>query len=154
MPKKKTAKKKKRRSTSRKNRNDELWNETEDKGKRGPRTKKTKATVEIILKALRLVGHVELACNYAQIDTATYYNWMKKDPEFSAAAQLAQAECAMRLAQKVETRDTQGPWKLLKNLKPKIYRDKIDAEVTGKDGGAVEIIVKNYVDDVSDDENS
>ena len=110
----------------------------------GRPTKKTPELVEVLLRALETFGHAELACGYAQIDEKTYYNWLNSDSIFSSQVRLSKAKCAMRLAQKVEKDDPSGPCKMLKNVAPKLYKDKIDAELSGPDGKEIKITVTDY----------
>ena len=91
--------------------------------KSGAPTKKTTEIVDILLKCLTAGFHVETACGYAKINKTTFYNWLEKDRDFSTQVAYAKAGAVMRLAQAVERDD---PWKILKNIAPKLYRDKIE----------------------------
>ena len=65
----------------------------------------------------------------------------------STQVDFAKSQAVMRLAAKVEHDDPAGAWKLLKNVAPRLYRDKIENEVTGKDGGPVKVIIEDYRED-------
>ena len=110
----------------------------------GRPTKKTPEIVEILMNSIAQFGHIELACGHAQIDRQTFYNWLNSDADFSTQIEYAKTLCGMRLAQKVEKEDPQGPWKLLKNVWPKLYRDRIEQQLEGPDGEPIEIRVVDY----------
>lgn len=110
----------------------------------GAPTKKTQAIVDILLQCLSSGFHVETACGYAKINKTSFYKWLDNDKDFSTQVEFARSGAIMRLAQKVERDDPQGAWKLLKNVAPKLYRDKIDHGLEGKDGEAINIIIKDY----------
>lgn len=114
---------------------------------RGPGrpTRKTPEIVEILLKCLSAGFHVETACGYAKIDKQTFYNWLESDKDFSTQVDFARSQAVMRLAQKVENADPQGAWKLLKNIAPRLYRDKIEHEHGGPDGAPeIKMVIEDY----------
>lgn len=108
--------------------------------------KRSKEMVDLILKGLRDGYHVETVCGFVGIDKGTFYNWVKEDKIFSTQVVTAKNEAIMSLATEVRKKDPQGAWKILKNLASHLYRDRIETEVTGKDGAPLTIIVKNYED--------
>jgi hypothetical protein len=69
---------------------------------------------------------------------------LDSDKDFSTQVSFAKSGAIMRLAQKVENNDPQGPWKLLKNVAPHLYRDRIEQELTGKDGEPIKIVIEDY----------
>lgn len=107
----------------------------------GRPTRKTNEIVEILLSCIRSGFHIETACGYAKINKQTFYNWLDKDKDFSTQVDFAKSESVMRLAQRVAEED---PWKILKNIAPRLYRDKIEQEISGKDGSPLTLVVKDY----------
>lgn len=114
------------------------------KGKPGRPTRKTPEIVDILLKCLSWGLHIQTACAYAKIDRKTFYNWLESDDDFSTQVEFAQSQAIISLAQEVRSHDPQGPWKLLKNVAPDRYKDKIEQEVTGKDGEPLKLEVYDY----------
>lgn len=107
----------------------------------GRPTKKTPEIVEILMQCLKEGLHVETACAYAKINKQTFYNWLKEDENFSTQIEFAKSEAIRMLSMSVRNDD---PWKILKNLAPKLYRDKIDHGLEGSDGGPIKLIVEDY----------
>jgi hypothetical protein len=107
--------------------------------KAGRPTKKTPEIVDILLKCFRLGLHVETACAFAKINKTSFYTWLRNDPDFSTQVDFSKSQVIIELTQEVRKQDAQGPWKLLKNLAPNLYKDRIETEHVGKDGGPIEI---------------
>ena len=77
--------------------------------KYGRKTKLTKATTEKMCEAIRLGCTYKLSCQYAGIDTSTFYLWMqagregkdKSKVEFFNSIKKAEADCAFRTLVKI-----------------------------------------------------
>jgi len=63
---------------------------------------KTKETVEIILNALRDGVSQNKAIKLARINEQTYFNWIKKDPNFKALVETAKEEFRQSIQGKLE----------------------------------------------------
>lgn len=107
------------------------------------------------------VGTVLHACKAAEIDRATFYRWLKTDPEFAAAVELAREDAADRLEREVVRRAVEGVEEplvsggkmlgtvtrysdtllifALKGLRPQKYRDNARLEVVTIDAIDAEI---------------
>lgn len=107
----------------------------------GRPTKKTKEVIEILLDCFNRGLNVKTACHLANIDEGTFCKWKQKDQNFATQINYAKATKVKQLHARVELDD---PKFILKNMEPSLYRDKIDAELTGKDGESIEMVVRDY----------
>ena len=117
----------------------------EPKAKRpvGRPTKKITTVVDIILTELEAGQHVETACHLANVSKDAFYDWCERDPDFATKVHYARSKAIARLHNLVEIDD---PKFILKNLAPKLYRDRIEQEISGADGGPIKLIVEDYRD--------
>lgn len=108
------------------------------------RTKRTKATRERILKALRLGATYELAARYGGIHYDTLNEWRKDDPEFSEAIEKAEGDAATSWLERIETAANEGNWQAaawkLERRYPESYgrREVTKHEHSGPNGGAIQ----------------
>ena len=82
-------------------------------------------------------------CGYSR---ATWWDWIEKDPEFAAAVEQAKEDAIEVLEREArrrarETSDVLLIF-LLKAARPEIYRDRIDARLTGDAALPIRIIVE------------
>jgi hypothetical protein len=108
----------------------------------GRPTRKTPEIVEIILECLRAGLHVETTCGYAKIDKGSYYRWLESDKDFSTQVAFARSEAIISLSEQVKRED---PKFILKNLAPKLYRDKIETEHSSTE--PFKVIIEDYTDE-------
>lgn len=79
------------------------------------------------------------------------YDWVEKHPEFADTIKLAQSKRQAFLERRLLKDDLPGPQITstifaLKNAAAADWREKVDHELTGKDGGAIEIEDKGGYD--------
>ncbi len=98
-----------------------------------------------VLEEFAKCGRVDLACERVGIDRSTHYNWMRMEPEYAAAFQVARQQAIDYLedmAHKRATDDDQPSDRLLefllKGLRPDVYGDRMKAEHSGPAGGPVQ----------------
>lgn len=129
----------------------------------GRRSKYTPETVDKLTQAIRLGATYKLACDYAGIDTSTFYDWRNTKPQFSNAIKLAEGEGALKHLVNIDRaangiKDADGNWIELPDWKasawklerryPQMYgRQAI--ELSGPDGK--EIKVKAFIGVSPDD---
>jgi hypothetical protein len=91
----------------------------------GRKSKYTPETVQKITQAIELGATYELACGFAGIAPATFYDWMNKKPEFSEAIKTAEGKGAVKWLAKIEAAATDGNWQAaawkLERRYPTIY---------------------------------
>ena len=103
-----------------------------------------------MLSAFKNCANVTRACEIADIARATFYEWLKEDPEFKAAYEATREEAIQVLEDEAIKRATIGGSDtllifLLKAAKPQKYRDYVRQEISGPNGGAItthKVIVK------------
>src|SRR6516225_7944404 len=103
-----------------------------------------------VLSAFKNCANVTRACEIADIARATFYGWLKEDPEFKAAYEATREEAIQVLEDEAIKRATIGGSDtllifLLKAAKPQKYRDYVRQEISGLNGGAItthKVIVK------------
>lgn len=113
------------------------------------------------LQALRERGIVEYACSAVGINKASVYNWRDSDPTFAAEWDEALDIAVERMESEAVRRGVEGTLKpvfqqgacvgyireysdtllifILKARKPKVYRDNVAVEHTGKDGNPIKL---------------
>lgn len=79
------------------------------------------------------------------------YQWVEKHPEFADTIKLAQSKRQAFLERRLLKDDLPGPQVTstifaLKNAAAADWREKVDHELTGKDGGAIEVEDKSSYD--------
>lgn len=107
------------------------------------RSKRTDRARKTFLEILESTCNVSEAARSAGLGRRTVYEWRDEDPTFAAAWAEAEDAAADRLEQIAFERATEGKSDrmleiLLKAHRPK-YREKQAVELTGRDGGAIEI---------------
>lgn len=107
----------------------------------GRPTLKTPSIVEVLLNNRRLGLSPTTCSNIAGVDVTTVYYWIKTDPDFSAKWNNAGSEMIRRLHVDVAKKE---PWKILKNLEPSYYRDRIEQEISGIDGEPLKLVIEDY----------
>lgn len=118
--------------------------------KRGPKTKLTPEVQEAIVAAIRSGNYACVACEYGGITTQTYYRWLRQGEEaksgryrnFYLAIKKAEADAEVRIVaywQKQIPENWQAARDFLERRFPERWRKQYTQEVTGKDGGPVEV---------------
>ena len=105
---------------------------------------------QAVLSAFKNCANVTRACEIADIARATFYSWLKEDPEFKAAYEAAREEAVEVLEEEAIRRATIGGSDtllifLLKGMRPDKYRENRAVQVSGPGGGAItthKVIVK------------
>lgn len=87
-----------------------------------PPSKKSSERVEILLECLANHMPVKRACEFAQIDKQTFYNWYKEDTAFRLKADYAKSKSIRELIARTAEKD---PWKILKNLDSENFKDEV-----------------------------
>ena len=116
------------------------------------------------LEALRETCNVTRAAEAAGVSRQTIYNWREKDPEFEAQVKAAKVKAVEALEDEAHRRAFEGIEEpivsprhgvigytrvysdrlaefLLKAHAPQKYRERTSLELTGKDGGPVQLDV-------------
>lgn len=121
----------------------------------------TPETRERFLAALARLGRVDLAAEETGIDRSVTYDWRKADPAFAAKWEVARQLGAEKLEDEAYRRGHDGVDKpvfqgggqvgtvreysdtllifLLKGAMPHKYKDRVQNEHTGKDGGPIDL---------------
>lgn len=109
-------------------------------------TKYTPETVAKVTQAIGMGSTYELAAAYAGITYKTFNEWMNSPSksEFCEAVKLAEGKAAVVWLAKIEQAASDGQWQAaawkLERRYPHAYgRNVTQMEVTGKDGGPVEV---------------
>lgn len=128
---------------------------------RGQPTKFTPETRDKILTALRAGNYRRVACNYAGISHTTFSNWLNKAEhpdappeyiEFVAAVEKAEADAEVADLALIRRSAQEGQWQAAawirerKNPERWGRRDRVAAELSGPDGGPVQVQVAGVVD--------
>lgn len=96
----------------------------------GAPSKDTPAIRQIILDAIaKRKMPLYLAAAYGKISRETLRVWMRDDPDFLAQIEYAKAEAAGELIDKVSS-DSNGAWKILKNLQAEHFKDEVEVKET------------------------
>lgn len=123
-----------------------------DKEKKGGRPSKlTPEVKKRLLDSLRLGNYYEAACAYAGIDYRTFRNWMKRGEEASSgqyfqffhAVKRAEMEAESRMVAQWQSH-MRHDWRAAKDFLarrfPERWANREKTEVTGKDGGPIEVM--------------
>lgn len=114
----------------------------------------TKASPNLLAKIIECAAQglpPKIISQIARIDETTLFRWINDDPDFAAEYYFAKAVKIKQLHQRVEKED---PKFILKNSEPTLYRDRIENEISGKDGEPIQLIVRDYrVDSEEGDSN-
>ena len=111
-------------------------------------TKYTPECVNKITQAIRMGATYELAAAYAGVSYDSFNRWMQSKSEFCEAVKLAEGQAALIWLTKIEQAASDGQWqaaawKLERRYPHQYGRNVTQMEVTGKDGGAIQVIYKN-----------
>jgi hypothetical protein len=92
-----------------------------------------------VLAAFKNCANVTKACELVDIARATFYGWLRDDPEFKAAYEASREEAIQVLEDEAVRRATVGGSDtllifLLKALRPQKYRDSYRAEIAAPHG--------------------
>ncbi len=95
------------------------------------------------LRALQKVGTLTGGCRAAKVSPHTVYQWREVDIEFVVREHQAREACADALEEVVIKRamgrsDILAMF-MLKGMRPAKYKDNSRVELTGKDGGPIDI---------------
>lgn len=95
-----------------------------------------------LYQALEEAMPLTYACDIIGIPRRTVYDYMSKDNVFRTQIELAKAKAIRGLVKL--TAKQNGAWKLLKNLGKEEFKECDSLELSGKDGEALTLIVKDY----------
>lgn len=122
-----------------------------NKKKTGRPTKLTPETVERIIQSLEWGNYLETAAAYAGISKETLFDWLKKGAnsdsgphkEFSDSVKKVMAVSEMRDVKNIAAAAASGQWQAsawrLERKYPDRWGKRDHVEVTGQDGGPIEI---------------
>lgn len=99
---------------------------------------------QAILNALRAGNTRRAAAAFAEVSHATFYRWLEDDGTFRDAVEKAEAEAEVRFLTQIAKAATDGTWQAaawwLERRRTSDYgRTMQSVELTGKDGGPVEV---------------
>ena len=105
--------------------------------------RKTKLTDELSKKICAFIASGatnEDACKLTGIGESSFYDWIKRFPEFSEAVKKASVDFKRAHILKIAMDESwqSSAW-LLERRFPEEYGKRIPLELTGKDGGPVEV---------------
>lgn len=107
------------------------------------RTKYSKELAEAIANSIRKGSTKKSACIAAGICEDTFFTWLKDKPEFSELITRVEAEMVSSVENKLYQLATNGSIRaiefLLKNRRRDTYTDTIKQEISGPNGGPLEI---------------
>jgi hypothetical protein len=119
-----------------------------------PPSKRTPEVEHRLLEALQAGAIVQHACDYAGIHKDTFYSWCADDPYFADATTRARGSGAV-VALTTISAAAASDWKaadcLLRNAHSRAYGAK-QIEVSGPDGGAIQVDVNQELSGLDDDE--
>lgn len=100
-------------------------------------------------------GSVLQACNDTGVPRRTHYHWLSEDPQYKEAFERAKKEAVdaleARVFQRANVESDRLAEFLLKGLRPEVYGDRFKQEITGKDGGPIDIRAQK-LESLTDDE--
>lgn len=100
---------------------------------------------EELYKALKEAMPFNYACDLCGIPRRTAYDYLKKDETFRTQVELSKAIAIRGLV--ALTSKQSGAWKLLKCLGKEEFKEVLEHEVTGSEGGPIQLIVRDYRDE-------
>ena len=110
---------------------------------------------EQFLERFSECGSVLQACNDTGVSRRNHYVWMADDPEYKKAFEAAKKEAVdaleARVFQRANVESDRLAEFLLKGLRPEVYGDRFKQEITGKDGGPIDIRAAK-LESLTDDE--
>jgi len=104
----------------------------------------TARQLEDLCEALEEAMPLSFACDLVGLPRQTVYDTMKRDAGFRTKIELSKAKAIRGLVKL--TAKQQGGWKLLKNLGKEEFKEVLEHEVSGKDGEAFQIVIKDYTE--------
>ena len=143
--------------------------ETKKAGRNAPSVNAEK--IKVFINSLKNGAYIETACTYAGVGESSVYRWLERgrnenarieeggspDPketpywELWEAIEKARSEATLRNLTLIQTAAQGGSWQAaawyLERTSPKLYARRNYNEVTGKDGGALEVSMS--VDDLN-----
>lgn len=122
---------------------------TNPPGVMGRPTDRTPEVVAQLRDAFKVGSPVAIACLHAGIDGATFYRWMQSDPQFRDEMTRARGGSAVRnlaLIAQAASQDWRAAEAHLKLAFPQ-YFAKAALEVSGPDGGSIDVNVTLRLDD-------
>lgn len=112
-------------------------------GSPGRPTKRTPETVKKLCDAIRLGASYGDACGYAGIDIGTFGEWRDKFPDFAHEIKEAEGAGRVQLIAKIQKAANDGNWQaaawMLERRDPQNYGRTMRTQVTGADGGPVQM---------------
>jgi len=110
------------------------------------RTKLTVQKKKKLIKKIVELGTITAAAEACGVARQTIYDARKKDEEFDAQIEDALNQVAEKLEAEAVRRAYDGSDTLLifllKGAMPHKYKDRVQQELTGKDGGPVQFVIK------------
>ena len=110
---------------------------------------------EQFLERFSECGSVLQACNDTGVSRRAHYVWLADNPEYKAAFEKAKREAVdaleARVFQRANVESDRLAEFLLKGLRPEVYGDRFKQEITGKDGGPIDIRAAK-LESLTDDE--
>jgi len=106
------------------------------KARRGRKGKYNPEVVKLITDALSLGTTVADACEYANINPDTYYEWLKRHPDFSDAVKRAFAAATVSLVGRIRREADEGAWQAAAWLLERRLPDRYGRRVIQHEGSA------------------
>lgn len=121
---------------------------TPSKSAAGRKTVWTPAVEQKLLQALREGCTRRAACAYAGIGESTLYDHLSQLPEFSESLTRAEDAAEAGFTLVIQKAAADGDWKAaeswLKRRRRTDWGDKVEQEISGKDGGPIEVKAIDY----------
>ncbi len=99
--------------------------------------------IEVILESLRRGNTRSASSAAAGISRATFYRWIEEDETLRDSVEKAEAEAETRFADRILDAADSGQWTAaawwLERRRHQEYRKREGVQVTGADGGAVQV---------------
>lgn len=111
---------------------------SDDQENKDPNWKKTPERVRCLEKEFSDGQFVETACAIAEISKDTYYRWYSQDYDFRTRMNKALYTWLKKKHNKLAKTDL---WKVVRSRFPHLYKDKVEQEITGQDGGPIKLII-------------
>ncbi len=101
------------------------------------------ARQDAFLEAYEKYGRIDFASQAAGIGCRTHYSWLSNDPTYPERFKASEAIGIRALSDEAKRRAFEGSDRLLefllKGLDPATFGDRFKQEITGKDGGPIDI---------------
>ena len=119
-----------------------------------PPSKLTPEVTKRAVEAIKLGSSYKDAAAWAGISQDTFTRWMQNEADFADAIKNAEGAGRVGLLAKIEKAINDGAWQAaawkLERRDPEHYGRKERVELTGKDGGAVQVEHKRDLSKLSD----